>query len=326
MQETSQPSKRGYRFWLGCLTLLVGVPLLFYYGYCWGLWGRGNLLLQYLFQCSCPAVSGEARYPEQVDVVIPACRYENTRLLPSGRLLYVREKRLGLTSTYLLDLQTNEKITIRLPKGPFYFLTDSLVYVSSGDEYILDWTNKKQYPIQKFVYLYPDAYVDGEVNLELLAEALHRAEYVFLINDNDTVVALGPDFPASSDHSFLTGWFDVPSFDSDRVKQFLSENSIVYQSIPANFPDEAVSPDGRFIARHDGIYLMETEQKIVDAYPSRMRGWTSDSQGVIYSSSGPCLIQTNFGFLDDFVCWFQVPQPVLKLKVPKEYLISTQTP
>lgn len=110
------------------------------------------------------------------------------------------------------------------------------------------------------------------------------------------------------------------------VEQFLSENSIVYQSIPASFPDEAVSPDGRFIALHDGIYLVETNQKIVDAYPSRLRGWAYDSRGVIYSSDGPCPIQTNFGILDDSVCFFQVPQPVIKLKVPEEYLLPATTP
>lgn len=238
----------------------------------------------------------------------------------------MREKRFWFTSTYLLDLQTNEKITINLPKGPFYFLTDSLVYVSSGDEYILDWTNEKQYPIRKFVYLHPEAYIDGKANLRLLAEALHEAKYVFLINDNDTVVALASNFPDSPDSNFLTGWFDIPGFDIDRVEQFLQENNIDYQSISKSFPSEVVSPDGRFMARHDGIYLVETNQKIVDAYPSRVRGWISDSRGVIYSSSGPCLIQTNFGFLDDSICFFQVPQPVLKLKVPEEYLLPRETP
>lgn len=89
--ETGYTSKpRGYRFWLSCFTLLLGLPLLLYYGYCWGLWGRSSLLLQYLFQCSCPSASEEARYPEQVDVVVPACRYVTTRLLPGGRFLYIR--------------------------------------------------------------------------------------------------------------------------------------------------------------------------------------------------------------------------------------------
>jgi hypothetical protein len=318
--------RHGPRFWLSRFALLIGLGVLFYYGYCWGLWGRSSLLLQYVFQCSCPATSAEARYPEQVDVIISACRYLNITLLPGGRYLHVRERRFWSTSTYLLDLQTNEKSSINLPDNAHvYFLTDDLVYVSSSDEYILDWINEKQYPIRKFVFLKPDAYVDGHVNLELLADALHKAERIFLIND-DMVVALATNFPASSDHNFLTGWYDIPGFDPNRVEEFLRENNIVYESITENFPDEAASPDGRFIARNDGIYLIETGQKIVDAYPSRVRGWASDGRGVIYSSSGPCLIRTNFGFLDDFVCFFEVPQPVLLLKVPEEYLLPAQTP
>ena len=88
-ETTHVPKRRGYRFWLSCLLLLLGLPLLFYHGYCWGLWGRSSLLLQYLFQCSCSPASEEARYPEQVDVIVPACRNGGINLSPTGRLLYV---------------------------------------------------------------------------------------------------------------------------------------------------------------------------------------------------------------------------------------------
>lgn len=326
MESPKLPAQRGSRRWLIRIALLLGLPFLLYYGYCWGWWGQGSLLLQYLIQCGCPTVSNEARYPEQIDIVVSACRYKSARLLPSGRFLYIEEKRFLTSSTFLIDLHTKERIAFKHPGGPFYFLTDSLVYVSSSEEHILDWANEKQYPIQKFVYSRPDAYVNGNANLRLLAEALYGAKYVFLINDIDTVVALASDFLVNPDHNFTTDRFDIPGFSTDRMEQFLQENSIVYQSIPANFPGEAVSPDGRFIALHDGIYLIETNQKIVDAYPSRLRGWIYDSRRVIYSSDGPCLIQTNFGILDDSACFFQVPQPVLLLKVPEEYLTPTQTP
>ena len=318
--ENSHPAKpSSNRSWIILIVLILGLPLLLYYGYCWGIWGRDSLLLQYLFQCNCPVASEEARYPENVDVIVPACLYANVRLLPHGRYLYVTERGIWSAPTYLLDLYTNEKISINFPDSHFYFLTDNLVYVSMSDEYILDWLNQKQYPIQKFVSLHPNAHVDGQVNLETLANELHEAKHVFLINDN-TVIALASTFPTSSDQNFVTGWFDIPGFNPNRVEEFLRENSIVYESIPENFPNDVVSPDGRFLARNDGIYLRETGQQIADAYPSRVRGWVSDSRGVIYSSSGPCLIRTNFGILDDFACFFQVPQPVIKLKVPEEYL------
>jgi len=341
LMNTSQPEtnhaskRRGYRFWLGCFALLLGIPLLFYYGYCWGLWGRSSLLLQYFFQCSCPAASEEARYPDEMDVIVPACQHANSRLSPSGGLLYVRETESRPTSTYLLNLQTYEKIPFTLPESAFYFLTDDLLYVIphyGGNEYILNRITEEQYPIQEFTSLYSNAYINGNFNLGLLAEALRAAKDVFLISNN-IVVALAPDFPASSKHNFLVNRFDIPGRGSDRVEQFLQEYDIVYQTVSVSFPEEVVSQDGRFVARADGIYLVETGQKVVEGYSASrsyraysrkyfmVRGWTHDSTSVIYSKFlNPCLIETSGFFLDSPVCFYEVPQPVLKLKVPEKYL------
>ncbi|HKY55910.1 MAG TPA: hypothetical protein VJM08_16455 [Anaerolineales bacterium] len=340
--ETGYTSKpRGYRFWLSCFVLQLVLPLLFYYGYCWGWWGRGSLLLQYLFQCNCPVASEETRYPEWVDVIVPACQHVNSRLSPSGRLLHVQGENSGFPTTYLLDLETNERTSFTLSESAFYFLTDDLLYVISyqdGGEYILDRINGKQYSIQKFTSLHPNAYVDGDVNLSLLAEALREASDVFLIG-NDIIVALGPEFPAFPEHNFVTGWFDMPGKNSNRVEQLLTENNITYKIVLLSFPDEVISPDGRFVARADGIYLVETGQKIVEGYSAskfyhpysrkyfKVQGWTYDGRGVIYSKLlNPCLIETNFFIFDDYSCYYEVPQPVLKLKVPEEYLLPTQTP
>lgn len=331
---SSKPQRR--RFWLGCLTILLASPFLLYYGYCWGLWGRQSLLLQYLFQCNCPPASEETRYPNSVDVIVSACYNDSSRLSPSGRFLYVWENQDDPTSTYLLDLQTNGKLAFPLSNSAFYFLTDDLLYVISypdGSEYILDRTTGERYPIQRFTSLYRDAYVNGDINLNLLADALREAKDVFLIND-DLIVALSPDFPASSDHNFTTGWFDIA-----RDEQFLQEYNIAYQTTSSDLLEEAISPDGRFVARPDGIYLVETGQKIVEGYSAsrffrpysrkyfKLQGWTSDSTGVIYSKLlDPCLIETNFLIFDDYSCYFEVPQPVIKLKGPEEYLLPIETP
>lgn len=325
--ETKDISKRHRRrFWLGCLTILLVSPLLLYYGYCWGLWGRQSLLLQYLFQCNCPPASEEARYPNSVDVIVSACHNDSSRLSPSGRFLYVWENQDDPTSTYLLDLQTNEKLAFRLSNSAFYFLTDDLLYVISyqdGSEYILDRTTGERYPVQRFTSLYRDAHVNGNINLNLLAEALREAKDVFLIND-DLIVALSQDFLASSDLNFTTGWFDIP-----RDEQFLQEYNIAYQTTSSDPLEEAIAPDGRLAARPDGIYLVETGQKIVEGYSAsrffrpysgkyfEVRGWTYDGTGVVYSKLlDPCLIETNFLIFDDYSCYFEVPQPVIKLKVP----------
>jgi hypothetical protein len=111
--ETGKASKqRGCSFWIIRFAFLIGLTVLAYYGYCWGLWGRGSLLLQYLFQCSCLAASEEARYPRQVEVIVSACKYVSSRLSPSGRLLLVSEKKNESSTDYLLDLQTMEKIDV----------------------------------------------------------------------------------------------------------------------------------------------------------------------------------------------------------------------
>ena len=145
------------RIWLIRFAFLIGLGFVFFYGYCWGLWGRSSLLMQYLFQCGCPVASAEARYPDEIDMIVPACQYVSSMLSPSGRLLYVREKKLWRTSTYLLNLQTNEKTPFSIPDGSNHFLTDDLFFLLlmygqgyEGGEYLLDRTTGKQIPITKF--------------------------------------------------------------------------------------------------------------------------------------------------------------------------------
>ena len=302
--ETDPDSKRrGSRFWLSRFALLLGLGALFYYGYCWGLWGRSSLLLQYLFQCGCPIASEEARYPKQVDVIVPACQHVNSRLSPSGHLLHVQGENSGIPTTYLLDLETNERSSFTLPESTFYFLTDDLLYVilyQEGGEYIFDRATENLYPIKKFTSLPSNLYANGH------AEALRRAKYVFLVNDNDTVVALAPDFPTSSERNFLISRFDIQGRAPNRVEQFLQENNIVYQIVLASFPHEVVSPNGRLRARDDGIYLVESNILIAEAPPSLVRGWITDGRGVIYSSSGRCLLRRSVPFADDIECAIDV--------------------
>jgi hypothetical protein len=262
-------------------------------------------------------------------VIVPACQYVTSVISPSGQWLFVREKNNGTTSVYLLDLQTGQKTPSPLLKNTgFYFLTDTLLYVSLSYEenYVLDLTSGKQYPVYRLLIARPDAYEGGDANPVLLAEILRNAKYIFFKEENGSIIALDPDFPASSEHSFLIEQFDIPD---NRSEQFLKANSIVYQTILPDFPGEVVSPDSKFIARPDGIYSAENGQKIVEGYSVSTsyrgysgnyfsaRGWTYDSSGVIYSRFlNPCLIETTFFIFDDYSCYVKVPQPLIKIKVP----------
>lgn len=345
--ETDHPPKRrGYRFWLGCFVLLVGLPLLLYYGYCWGLWGRHSLLLQYFFQCSCPPTSEEARYPDEVDVIVSACHYTSSILSPSGRFLYVQAVASSHVPGYFWDLRNDDKKPFFIPTGNTKdFLTDDLLFLSleyghdyEGGEYILDRTTGKQYPIRYFVYLREDAYVNRKLNLDALADSLRAVKDIFLIGGH-MIVALASDFRTNPEHSFYIDRAAFPGYDENRAEQFLQQNKIEFHSVPDRFPDEVLSSDGKFIGREDGIYLLETNQKIVEGYSTSkyyrsysgkyfsVRGWTYDNSDVIYSKFlKPCLIEIELPVTDAVECYVAVPQPLLKLNVPEEYLLPQETP
>jgi len=330
--KTSHPSKQWRTgFWISHVVLLLGLPLLLYYAYCWGLWGRNSLLLQLLFQCGCPQSSYEFRYPEHVDVVVSACGHNGVILSPSGRLLYVKKYTLWGNAGYFWNMQTNEKISYAMQKRSNYFLTDDLLF-HEYDEYILDRVTGIQYPVQEFGYWHPDAYVNGDLNLNLLTESLRNAEDVFVIYDN-TVVALGQDFRAHPELNFFVRQ-SLPGSEVNQAEQFLRQNNIEYIYIPDiySYSHEAISPNGKFIARKDGIYLFETGQKIVEGFSATgqhrpasnkyfwVLGWSYDGTGAIYSKGEDvCLIEMNI-FVSD-VCVIKVPQPVLLLKIPDEYLL-----
>lgn len=326
--KSTNPSKqRGARTWISCLSILLTLPILLYFGYCWGIWGRQSLLLQYLFQCNCPAASEKARYPSSMEVIISACHTANVyiSLSPSGRFLYLRKEENGLASAELLDLQTRDKVDV-IDQSFSSFLTDDLLLIEGGvGSYIVDITNGTQYPIKTFRFWQENAYVDGTPNLELLASALQQGKKVFYTQNNDVVVVLRSEFPMNLEQNFTFGRIDIPGWDSDRVEQFLQENHIVYQTVLAFFPHEAISSDGRFIARDDGIYLAQTNQRIAEAPISLVKGWTYDNRGVIYASSR-CLFQIGFPFADDTACFRRVPQPVIMVKLPEKYLSSSEVP
>lgn len=252
-------------------------------------------------------------------MIVSACENViSSRISPSGRLLYVHQENSGVISAFLLDFQTRESMDAT--EQPFSsFLTDDLWFLQKGlDDYIFDRTTGVQYPIEKFVYSRPDGQINLKTNQPLLVESLRQAEQVFLIGaSTDTVVALAPNFEAHPEQNFIVEKYDVPDFNTER---FLQENGISYQTVLPGYPHEAVSPNGRLIARDDGIYLVETNQMIVKAPPALVNGWLGNSEGAIYSSYGRCFIHRGLPFADDIGCEIRVRQPILLLKVPEEYL------
>lgn len=320
MRSTDPFKQRRLRGWLGCFILIVGLPPLLYFSYCWGLWGGSSLLLQHYFQCNCPPASEEARYSEDVDVIVSGCRKVSTgfKLSPSGRFLYIREEENEHVASYLLDLQTMEKMKVT-DRRFSSFLTDDLWFVDgSVDAYIIERTTGTKYAIKSFRYWQDNAFVNGAPNLELLVAALQQVETVFVTQNHDSVVVLMPDFRTNPEKSFTFRGSDIlESFIGIQVEDFLRASNVTYQTILADFPREAISPDGRFIARDDGIYLVGSNQMIAKTPILGVRGWTYDGRGAIYNFT-PCLFRVGFP-ADGGACLRSVSQPVIKLKVPEEY-------
>lgn len=317
---------------LSLVFLVVGGTFIsLYIGYCWGVWGRSNLLLQYFFQCDCTWVNEELRYPKQIDIVISACKESYVELSPSGLILQVSEEMPDNSSQYyLLDLKTKEK-TIITNQRFSRFLTDSLGFIESGlEDYLIDRITGLQYPIQSFRYWQESSYINGEPNLSLLADALNQSEQLFFIRNSDTVVVLMNNPFLHPDNRFTFDRSDIPGWEDERVQRFLEENQSIYQTVPEYLPNEAISQNGKFIARTDGIYLLTTGQKIVEGYSVNIffrreyfsiRGWNYDDSGVIYSRIlSTCLMKIGFPLGDGIGCFYEVPQPVLLLKVPEEHL------
>ncbi|MDP1614626.1 MAG: hypothetical protein Q8L68_02405 [Methylococcales bacterium] len=337
--KTIYPSKKSgiiQKIRLGLLG--IGITFIVYTGYCWGIWGKNSLMLQYLFQCGCPLNSAESRYPDRVDVIVSACPNNSiVRLSPSGRFLFLGKDELLSDGNYIINLHTGEKSNVSgLSKGTVYFLNDEIMFhmFYGIDEYLLNLATGEQHPIQEFKGLRSDAYINGYANPNVLVESLQESENVFLVDD-DIIVALASDFNLSNKNNFFVDRFDISGDSLERVEEFLLANNILFTHIP-DYPEylpEVVSPNGIFVAHDDGIYLAETKQKIVDGYPgyqsffvyngkySSLYGWVYDSTGVIYANSfGQCLIRFGLPFMDGSECLIKVPQPVLKLKVPQEYL------
>ena len=305
---------------ISCFVVLLALPFLLYFGYCWGLWGRSSLLLQHYFQCKCPSASEKTRYPKEAEILFSACGYHNVDLSPSGQFLLVREDNSG-NVTHLLDLETMKKTPAQSVSS---FLTDRVAFIEYGlEDALINFSTGKQYPIRTFRYVKPNAYTNGKLNRQMLVDALQQADEIYLTESYGTVIVLMSEFPMSMEENFTFDKSDLPGVDSDEVEQIFILNNIKYKALPKSYLKEVVSPNERFIARDDGIYLAKTNQKIIQGVPRLyVRGWVSDGSGAIYTSYffEPCLLRLAIPIVgDDSWCEIRVPQPVIKLKVPEEY-------
>lgn len=347
MQVNGALKKQQERFRIGYFITVAIALFLYYESYCIGLWGKKSVFLQYFLQCGCPAFTEEWRYPDQIDIVIPACRATGTKISPSGRfvLAFNRVGDSGNMPSYLLDTKEKVETPLELPYSDIYFLSDSLLYIfiwygygNEGGDHIYDLSTQTIYPIQRFKDFRANSMIDGYADLNKLAESLHDANQVYYLDPKRLIIALPKNIKDINKQGFLSGWFDISSKNNlNRTEDFLRQYNIDHAYIDVNFGGALSSPDGRFIARGDGIYLTATNQKIVDNYSFSwydrlysgqhllLKSWNYDGSGAMYSQFlGPCLFEP-FG-LDGAGCIIKIPQPTILLKIPKKYLSPLPAP
>ena len=105
------PVTRRPWFRIGAISIgLLWAGVLLGWSYCWGWIGRRTAALQYFVRPLCPASSAEARYPDTIDVAIPAELDAGVKhVSPNGR--YVLAELRGIAPperTYLYDVHEQE--------------------------------------------------------------------------------------------------------------------------------------------------------------------------------------------------------------------------
>lgn len=224
-------SKRGCT--LGCLFWSLPLALLtiwsLYWSWCWGWWGQ-NRYLRYFLQCNCPAASEEARYPADVDVLIPACRdpayvgaigYD---VSPSGRYaLFVPSR--SASQIYLYDRLTD---TIRPFSDNYRFLTDDLGFLFESGSFYLSTIDGARLGLLRQIDI-PGQYLLEPSTLNILRQS--EKVYRTVI----TIVALAPGFDHLSEPGYLIRWSGrdtvYPAFQGSTVTQALEGNGITYETV-----------------------------------------------------------------------------------------------
>jgi hypothetical protein len=308
---------------LKALGILIAVGLFcwsVYWTWCWGWWGQENKWLQYLLQCQCPTASEEARYTDNMDVLFSAC--ENPLFLddsPSGR--YIRVSLHG--SIFIYD-QQSDALSQSIQQGRVYFLTDDLIVFT-----------KKSNNSEPIEYILFDLNKDQQLTLELIPmdrnhaynpaalTVFHKADKVYVTGSHSAglAVALAQDYLQHPESNFVFGRaIAVSPTPVEEITDILQSNGIDFELSMAR---NNVSHNGSYEFSGDDIVLVPSKQLISRVFnpDDRFYGqaWAYEDKGVIYESpQGVYLIGRPDRPLS--LLLFRVPQPLLLLKVPIEYL------
>lgn len=272
---------------------------LLYQSWCWGWWGRDNLILQYYLQCKCPRESEQARFPS-TEILVSACENQeikDRKLVELVKKGYVGS--FGVFGDWVLELEPGDTTPIR----NYYLLN-----VKTGQHLSLKYARTMD---------------EGKVEPNVL-EALRAADKIYSFNTGaerfkpKVVVALVTDFVNSGENWLVEssdGRVDlIPGNSQNKLFKHSSANTGIM-----------VSKNHLFQSSR-GIELTSNHQQITPSLEWASKrfqrvGWAEGDRGVIYyggSLGGPYMFGPSLAVI--VPTGPVVPQPVVLLQVPKEYL------
>jgi hypothetical protein len=305
---------------------IVGFTL--FWGYCWNWWGQAPLW-QLLFQSVCPLASDEARYPQNVDVLVSARLSPSAgHPLPSGKyLLYSRmvgENHEREYYTYDFEARTHQQFNPpTIPRNLSLYITDEWMLIQS--QYTRSYNDAEYFLVN----------VDSQQEIPLIE---HRsrvdlareipADLIALLRASDTVYVkgasiLGLPTPLGNSidpHHLIIGTTFIGDLEyGQKIANHLHTYGITPIVVSSNF-----SPDGLFYhlassydPSSDSIYATSTNEPIVvGSVPNfTATGWAYRQQGIILTA-----IPTSLLGGSSLIVLFPIPQPILLLRQNSQYL------
>lgn len=319
---------------LGALALVVGalfwlIPVL----WCWGYFGRDNLVFQYWWYCNCPINSEAARYAPY-RVLVSACLQPYLMDTSNdGDYVLIRDN-IGRREKYLLRINVANESYDYFPLGGYNAY--NRVWLISNAVVLVRTPNKPG----KYVFSYLNDSVSSEIAdvvgheqiIDPASSYWHKLSQSPLIIFIDSYIILGTDNNFDPHLSIVVETLGPET--SNYVQDQLDKLNITYIQITGrNTLINSISPDGRFSATKEGIYWVDNPNLVVEAWQPNTdivddrlypKVWSRDSRKVIYGDG------RRFCIIDDPVilgCNWPVPQPILILDVPRvHWPTSTPTP
>lgn len=303
-------------------------------------WRWGCVIFVGIFILLCGVIynwqSISCRFPPtdpNVEVVISACYNPVLHSIsPDGKyMVYSAEEK-----TWLHNLATDEEQPLSIAGGVWLSeiwllqAADSTIY--GRQFWIFDITDRSQVPLQWVQGMANTTFRQNDGTLIFSPDVLtwfRQADTVYYAPEGglNIAVALSTDFKDQPEVNYVLATpRSHKNGGEEAIAAFLIENAIPYVEVKSRYyyypPDPLLSPNERFIATGTQITTLKGELVVeTEELYGVIHGWAYDNSGIYYQlsrlSNGPALMP---------LLRVGQTQPILKLKIPEEYLSPVTTP